>query len=63
LADYTLAKFAAQRGWSVGEIAAELPKVSEKARERIAGRDPRYVTEAGKNGAAASARGLQRSRA
>jgi hypothetical protein len=63
LADYTWCKFAAQRGWSVEEIAAELPNVSEKARERIAKRDPGYVTETAKNGAAAAERGRQRSRA
>lgn len=40
LADFTFAKFAAQRGWSVEEIAAELPNVSSKARDRIANRVP-----------------------
>jgi hypothetical protein len=34
--DYTWCKFAAQRGWSIDEIAAELPNVSEKASQRIA---------------------------
>jgi hypothetical protein len=50
LADYTFAKFAAQRGFTVHEIAAELPNVSSKARERIANRDPGYVIETAKNG-------------
>lgn len=63
LADYTFAKFAAQRGFTVEEIAAELPNVSEKARERIANRDPGYVTKTAENGAAAAERGRQRSRA
>ena len=63
LADFTWCKFAAQRGWSIEEIAAELPNVSEKARQRIANRDPGYVTETAKNGAAAAERGRQRSRA
>jgi DNA invertase Pin-like site-specific DNA recombinase len=63
LADYTWCKFAAQRGWSIEEIAAELPNVSEKARERIANRDPGYVTKTAENGTAAAARGRQRSRA
>jgi len=35
LADYAWCKFAAQRRFTVEEIAAELPNVSEKARERI----------------------------
>jgi hypothetical protein len=63
LADFTWCKFSAQRGWSVEEIAAELPNVSQKARERIANRDPGYVTETAKNGTAAAERGRQRSRA
>jgi len=62
LADYTWCKFAAQRGWSIEEIAAELPNVSEKARERIANRDPGYVTKTAENGATAAERGRQRSR-
>jgi hypothetical protein len=63
LADYTFCKFAAQRGFTVEEIAAELPNVSEKARERIANRDPGYVTKTAENGAKAAAHGRQRSRA
>jgi RepB DNA-primase from phage plasmid len=62
LADYTFCKFAAQRGWSVEEIAAELPNVSEKARERIANRDPGYVTKTAENATAAALRGRPRSR-
>jgi hypothetical protein len=63
LADYTFCKFAAQRGFTVEEIAAELPNVSQKARERIANRDPGYVTKTAENGAKAAAQGRQRSRA
>jgi hypothetical protein len=63
LADYTFAKFAAERGFIVEEIAAELPVVSEKARERITNRDPGYVTKTAENGAKAAAQGRQRSRA
>jgi hypothetical protein len=55
-ADYTFCKFAAQRGFTVEEIVAELPLVSEKARERIRLRDPGYVTVTAENGAAAGAR-------
>jgi len=40
-----------------------LPNLSEKARERIENRDPGYVTKTAENGAAAAARGRQRSRA
>jgi DNA invertase Pin-like site-specific DNA recombinase len=63
LADYTWAKFAAQRGFSIDEIAAELPNVSDRARERVQGRDPGYVTVTAKNGFEAAERGKQRSRA
>jgi hypothetical protein len=45
LADYTFCKFSAQRGFTGEEIAAELPNVSEKARERIRNRDPGHVTK------------------
>jgi hypothetical protein len=58
-ADYTFCKFAAQRGFTVEEIATELPLVSEKARERIRLRDPGYVTVTAENGAAAGARSRQ----
>jgi hypothetical protein len=63
LADFTFCKFSAQRGFTVEEITAELPRVSEKARDRIANRDPGYVTKTAENGAAAAERGRQRSRA
>jgi hypothetical protein len=62
-ADFWWCKLAAQRGFTVEEIAAELPSVSEKARERIVNRDPGYVTKTAENGAAAAARGRQRARA
>jgi RepB DNA-primase from phage plasmid len=63
LADYTFCKFAAQRGFTVEEIAAQLANVSEKARERIANRDPGYVTKTAENGAKAATQRRQRSRA
>jgi hypothetical protein len=62
LADYTFCKFAAQRGFTIEEIAAELPNVSSKARERIKN-DPGYLTETAKNGFNAAQTGKQRSRA
>jgi hypothetical protein len=62
-ADFWWCKLAAQRAFSVEEIAAELPNVSQKARERIRDGDPGYVTKTAENGAAAAARGRQRSRA
>jgi hypothetical protein len=62
LADYTFCKFAAQRGFTVDEIAAELPNVSERARERMRN-DPGYVTVTAKNGFEAAERGKVRSRA
>jgi|HubBroStandDraft_5_1064220.scaffolds.fasta_scaffold2825863_1 hypothetical protein len=63
LADYTSCKFAAQGDFTVDEIAAELPNVSERARERIRDRDPGYVTVTANNGFEAAERGKQRSRA
>jgi RepB DNA-primase from phage plasmid len=62
LADYTFCKFAAQRGFTVEEIAAELPNVSSKARERVNGSDPGYVTKTAENGYDAAHRGKLRSR-
>jgi hypothetical protein len=62
LADYTFCKFAAQRGFTIEEIAAELPNVSERARERMRN-DPGYVTVTAKNGFEAAERGKVRSRA
>jgi hypothetical protein len=56
-------KCAAERGLSIEEIAAERATVSTKARERIANRDPSYVTKTAENGAAATAPRRQRSRA
>jgi len=55
--------FSARRGGIIEEIAAELSNLSEKACERIANRDPGYVTETAKTGAAAATRGRQQSRA
>jgi type I restriction enzyme, R subunit len=62
LADYTFAKFAAQRGFNAEEIAAELPNVSIKARERMQGNDPGYVTKTAENGVEAANRGKLRVR-
>jgi hypothetical protein len=62
-ADFWWCKLAAQRAFSIEEIAAELPNVSQKARERIRDGDPGYVTKTAENGAAAAARGRQRNRA
>ncbi len=62
-ADFWWCKLAAQRAFSIEEIAAELPNVSQKARERIRDGDPGYVLKTAENGAAAAARGRQRSRA
>jgi hypothetical protein len=42
-------KLAAQRHFTVEEIAAELLNVSEKARQKVAGGDPSYVTVTAKN--------------
>jgi hypothetical protein len=61
-ADYTWAKFSAQRGFTIDEIAAELPNVSSRARERMRN-DPGYVTVTAKNGYEAAMRGMQRARA
>lgn len=62
-ADFWWCKLAAQNAFSIEEIAAELPNVSQKARERIRDGDPDYVTKTAENGAAAAGRGRQRSRA
>jgi RepB DNA-primase from phage plasmid len=61
LADYTFCKFAAQRNFTVEEIAAELPNVSDRARERLS-RDPGYIKVTAQNGYDAAMRGKQRSR-
>jgi len=62
-ADFWWCKLAAQRGFSVEEIAAELPKVSQKARGRMMDGDPGYVTKTAENASAAAAREPHRSRA
>jgi hypothetical protein len=64
-ADYWWCYLAAQRCFTVEEIAAELPNVSEKARERIRDNDPGYVTTTAASGAAGWLRksGGQRTRA
>jgi hypothetical protein len=52
-ADFWWCYLAAQRGFNVEEIMAELLNVSPKARECIANGDPGYVTTTAQNGAAA----------
>jgi hypothetical protein len=61
-ADFTFAKFSAQRGFTVEEIAAELPNVSTRARERLRN-DPGYIKVTAQNGYDAAMRGKQRMRA
>jgi hypothetical protein len=59
----TFAKFSVQRGFTAEEIAVQLPNVSSKARERMLGNDPGYVTKTAENGVDAANRGKHRSRA
>jgi hypothetical protein len=47
---------AAQRNWSVEEIAGKLIEVSERARERVRLKDAGYVTITAQNASAAAAR-------
>jgi hypothetical protein len=53
---------AAQRGWSIEEIAQELFEVSEKVQERARCRDEGYALVAAQNAAAAAEKGRQRGR-
>ena len=48
-ADFFWSKYAAERGWSADEIAAKLPEVSERARERIKKRDAGYCRVVAEN--------------
>jgi hypothetical protein len=48
-ADYFFSKYAYERGWTVDEIAAKLPDVSERARERIAKQDFGYCLVVARN--------------
>lgn len=60
-ADYMFSKWAAQRGWSIEEIAAKLPEVSTKAQERIRDRDEGYPLLTARNATAAVERERSRS--
>jgi hypothetical protein len=53
---------AAQRGWSIEEIAQMLLEESEKARERARCGDEGYALVTAQNAAAAAARGRQKGR-
>jgi hypothetical protein len=50
---------AAQRNWSVEEIAEKLIEVSERARERVRMKDEGYVTITAQNASAAATREKQ----
>ena len=60
-ADFTFCLFAAQRSFTIDEIAAELAVVSQRARERLRS-DPGYVKVTAQNGYDAAMRGKQRIR-
>lgn len=62
MADYFWCKMAAQRSWSVEEIAAKLIEVSERAQERVRLKDEDYVTITAQNASSAAARERQRGR-
>src|SRR5579863_5087619 len=56
MADYFWCKMAAQRNWSVDEIAEKLIEVSERARERVRLKDEGYVKITAQNASDAAAR-------
>jgi len=62
MADYFWCKMAAQRNWSVEEIAAKLIEVSERAQERVRLKDEGYVAITAQNASDAAARERQRGR-
>lgn len=62
MADFFWCMRAAQRGWSVEEIANELLEVSAKAQERARLGDEGYARITAQNAAAAAARGRQTGR-
>ncbi len=62
MADYFWCKMAAQRHWSVDEIAEKLLEVSERARERVRLKDAGYVRITARNASDAAAREKQRGR-
>jgi hypothetical protein len=53
---------AAQRGWSIEEIANKLLEVSAKAQERVRLRDEGYALITAQNAAAAAEQGRKRGR-
>jgi hypothetical protein len=62
MADYFWCKMAAQRNWSVEEIAQKLIEVSERARERVRLKDEGYVQVTAQNAFDAAFREKQRGR-
>jgi hypothetical protein len=62
LADFFWCMMAAQRGWSIEEIAHKLTEVSEKARERVRLRDEGYALITAQNAAAAAEKGRAKGR-
>ncbi len=62
MADYFWCKMAAQRNWSVEEIAVKLVEVSERAQERVRLKDEGYVTITAQNAFDAAVRERPRGR-
>jgi hypothetical protein len=60
LADFMWCKWAVERGWSIEDIAAKLPEVSEKARERARRGDEGYAVLTARNAVAAVERDRDR---
>ncbi|HEY6349028.1 MAG TPA: DNA-primase RepB domain-containing protein [Candidatus Angelobacter sp.] len=59
MADFFWCMLAAQRGWTIEEIASKLLEVSEKAQERVRLRDEGYALVTAQNGADAARRRQQ----
>jgi len=62
LADFMWCKWAVERGWSIDEIGAKLPEVSEKAQERVRRGDEGYAILTARNAATAVGRERERQR-
>ena len=62
MADFFWCIMAAQRGWSIDEVANKLLEVSARAQERARLRDEGYALITAQNAAAAAERGKQRGR-
>jgi|HubBroStandDraft_4_1064222.scaffolds.fasta_scaffold722305_1 hypothetical protein len=62
LAGFMWCKWAVERGWSIEDIAARLPEVSEKAPERVRRGDEGYAVLTARNAAAAVGREQARHR-